>query len=196
LVCGIDEAGRGALLGPIVAGAVILPANKIFKDFNDSKRLKSKEREDLYSLICKKAVCWGTGIVDVKIINRYGIQSATYLAYHMAIKSLKVAPDHLLIDHYRLPGIDISQTPITKGDSISQSIAAASIVAKVTRDALMARLAKDLKGYGLDRNFGYGTQRHIEAIVRSGPTNHHRQKFIPVDKILQREFNFCKKSKK
>jgi ribonuclease HII len=173
-VCGIDEAGRGALAGPLVAAAVVLKSKKQTK-FQDSKLLSAEQRLSLFKIITSTC-SWGVGIIEVDAINKYGIQSATYLAYHEAVKNLPSSPDFLLIDHYRLPGTTISQKSITFGDRLSQSIAAASIVAKVSRDKIMAELSKQkvYSKYRFDKHKGYGTRLHLENLAKHGPSSIHR----------------------
>ena len=178
IICGIDEAGRGAWAGPLVAGAVILrPTQKPI--FQDSKKLNKKNREKLYEIVIQKSFGWSAGVVEVEEINHFGIQSANYLAFQRAIEGLKLIPDCLLVDHYRLPGYRNHQISLTRGDQISQTIAAASIIAKVTRDRLMKNLAREtnLEIFKFDRNFGYGTKKHCEAIRENGLCPHHRIKF-------------------
>ena len=180
MVCGLDEAGRGALAGPLVAAAVILP-KKAIENLNDSKLLTAKERSSLHEIIIKSAY-WGVGIAEVEEINFHGIQTATYLAFQRSLDKLKVKPDFLLIDHYRLPAAPAAQKSVTFGDRLSQTIAAASIIAKVTRDQIMCKLArtKEGRGYFLNQHFGYGTAHHLETIERLGPSIHHRRQFIPL----------------
>lgn len=189
-ICGIDEAGRGALAGPLVAAAVILP-RKTIRGINDSKKLNSKQRNRVFEKITQKAVCWGVGITEIDEINLYGIQTATYLAYHRAINSLKTRPNFLMIDHYRLPGTPLPQVSLTHGDQRSLSIAAASIVAKVTRDRLMEKVARgrEFKKYGFAKNFGYGTKFHQVKIREAGVSRIHRIKFASVDNQTQTTFN-------
>jgi ribonuclease HII len=178
-ICGIDEAGRGALAGPLVVGAVILPRKKI-RGINDSKKLNRKQRNQIFEKITKEAVCWGVGIAETDEINLYGIQTATYLACHRAINSLKNKPDFLIIDHYRLPATTLPQISLTYGDRRSLSVAAASIIAKVTRDRIMEKIAKrrEFKKYGFDKNFGYGTKFHQIKIQKTGISRIHRIKFV------------------
>jgi ribonuclease HII len=186
VVCGIDEAGRGAWAGPLVAGCVILkPGEK--QKFRDSKQLKSRERDVLAAYIKSHALGWSVGITDIDEINSSNIQSATYLAYHRAIKNLTVKPDFLLIDHYRLPGTPVAQLSLTFGDRIAQCISAASIIAKTTRDEIMKNLARDkeLSVYGLGHNFGYGTRFHRFALESHGPSAHHRLKYKSIINLEQ-----------
>ncbi len=177
LICGIDEAGRGAIAGPLVCGAVILDPKKVHK-YNDSKLLSSKRREELHERLKQDSICFAIGIASVEEINQLGIQTATFLSYERAINTLNPKPDFLLIDYYRLPRTLLPQKSITKGDRISQSIAAASILAKVTRDNLLTELSKDYINYNLDKHKGYGTLQHFNLIAKFGVSPIHRVKFI------------------
>lgn len=177
-ICGIDEVGRGPLAGPVVAGAVILPKDCDILYLNDSKKLSEKMRETLYDEIMEKAVATGIGIVSPARIDEINILQATYEAMRMAIANLKVKPDLLLNDAVTIPEVDVKQVPIVKGDAKSVSIAAASIIAKVTRDRLMVQYEEILPGYGFASNKGYGSAAHIQAIKEIGVTPIHRQSFI------------------
>ena len=177
-ICGIDEVGRGPLAGPVVAGAVILPKNCDILYLNDSKKLSEKVREALYDEIMEKAVATGIGLVSPARIDEINILQATYEAMRMAISNLKVAPDLLLNDAVTIPEVTVRQVPIIKGDAKSASIAAASIIAKVTRDRLMVEYDSVLPGYGFASNKGYGSAAHIEALRKMGPTPIHRRSFI------------------
>ena len=177
-ICGIDEVGRGPLAGPVVAGAVILPKENPILYLNDSKKLSEKKREALYSEIMEHAVAVGIGMVSPARIDEINILQATYEAMRMAIEQLSVRPDILLNDAVTIPQVDIKQVPIIKGDAKSVSIAAASIVAKVTRDRLMVEYDKVFPGYGFASNKGYGTKVHIAALKELGPTPIHRKSFI------------------
>lgn len=177
-ICGIDEVGRGPLAGPVVAGAVILPKDCDILYLNDSKQLSEKMRETLYDEIMEKAVATGIGIVSPARIDEINILQATYEAMRMAIGELCVCPDLLLNDAVTIPEVAIRQVPIIKGDAKSISIAAASIIAKVTRDRLMVQYEEVLPGYGFASNKGYGSAMHIQAIKELGPTPIHRQSFI------------------
>lgn len=177
-ICGIDEVGRGPLAGPVVAGAVILPKDCDILYLNDSKKLSEKMREALYDEIMEKAVATGIGIVGPGRIDEINILQATYEAMRMAIENLKVRPDLLLNDAVTIPGVNMKQVPIIKGDAKSISIAAASIIAKVTRDRLMVQYEEVLPGYGFASNKGYGSSAHIQAIREMGATPIHRQSFI------------------
>lgn len=177
-ICGIDEVGRGPLAGPVVAGAVILPKNEPILYLNDSKKLSEKKREMLYDEIMEKAVATGIGMVSPARIDEINILQATYEAMRLAVQNLKVKPDLLLNDAVTIPGLDIDQVPIIKGDAKSVSIAAASIIAKVTRDRLMAEYEAVMPGYDFASNKGYGTKAHIEGLKKSGPCPIHRRTFI------------------
>ncbi len=178
-ICGIDEVGRGPLAGPTVAGAVILPKDCIIYYINDSKKLSEKRREELYDEIMDKAVAVSTGIVDVDSINETdNISISVHEAMRQAIDKLEVKPDLLLVDAVKIPDVTIKQVPIVKGDAKSISIAAASIIAKVTRDRMMVELDEKYPGYGFKDNKGYGTKEHISALKTLGKTPIHRDKFI------------------
>ena len=176
-ICGI-EVGRGPLAGPVVAGAVILPKDDIILYLNDSKKLSEKKREMLYDEIMNRAVATGIGMASPARIDEINILQATYEAMRMAIDNLKVRPDILLNDAVTIPQVDILQVPIIKGDAKSISIAAASIIAKVTRDRLMVEYDKVLPGYDFASNKGYGTKAHIAGLKELGPTPIHRRSFI------------------
>ena len=177
-ICGIDEVGRGPLAGPVVAGAVILPKDKKILYLNDSKKLTASKREELYDVIMENAVAVGLGEASCQRIDEINILNATYEAMREAISKLKVTPDILLNDAVTIPGVNIKQVPIIKGDAKSSSIAAASIVAKVTRDRMMVELDKEYPGYNFAGNKGYGSAEHIEALKKLGPTIIHRKTFI------------------
>lgn len=177
-VCGIDEVGRGPLAGPVVACACILPKNCNILYINDSKKLSKKKREELYDIIMKEAVAVGIGYNSPERIDEINILQATFEAMREAISKLSVTPDILLNDAVTIPGVDIKQVPIIKGDAKSISIGAASIVAKVTRDRLMEDYDKLFPEYGFASNMGYGTAVHIKALKELGPCPIHRQSFI------------------
>lgn len=177
-ICGIDEAGRGPLAGPVVAGAVILPPDCEILYLNDSKKLSAAKREELYDEIMDKAIAAAVGMASPERIDEINILQATYEAMRQAISRLGVSPDLLLNDAVTIPGIDIVQVPIIKGDAKSVSIAAASILAKVTRDRLMTEYDAQYPEYGFARHKGYGSQDHIEVLRRLGPTPIHRRSFI------------------
>lgn len=177
-ICGIDEAGRGPLAGPVVAGAVILPRDERILYLNDSKQLSAAKRDELYDVIYEKAVAVSVGIVDHKRIDEINILQATYEAMRQAIMKLAQKPDILLNDAVTIPEVPIRQIPIIKGDAKSCSIAAASIVAKVTRDRIMKEMDAKYPGYGFAENKGYGSAGHIKAIKELGPCPIHRKSFI------------------
>lgn len=177
-ICGIDEAGRGPLAGPVVAGAVILPKDDDILYLNDSKQLSATKRDELFDEIKAKAVSYGVGIVSWERIDEINILNATYEAMQMAISQLANKPDILLNDAVTIPNVDIKQVPIIKGDAKSASIAAASIIAKVTRDRIMEEYDKEYPEYGFAKHKGYGSKEHIEAIKKYGPCKIHRKTFI------------------
>lgn len=178
-ICGIDEVGRGPLAGPVVAGAVILPEGCKIPRLNDSKKLSEKVREELYDIIMEQAIAAETGLVGPARIDQINILQATYEAMREAIGKLSVKPQVLLNDAVTIPGIaDIRQIPIIKGDAKSLSIAAASVIAKVTRDRMMRQYDEVMPEYGFAGNKGYGSAEHIEAIKRLGPSPIHRRSFI------------------
>lgn len=179
-VAGVDEVGCGPLAGPVVAAAVILPAGFSIADINDSKQLDAPTRERLAPEIHGRAVAWALGSCTVEEIDRLNIYRAALEAMRRAVTGLAVAPEHLLVDARRVPGVVMSQTSIIDGDALSQSIAAASIVAKVHRDALMRDLAREHPGYGFDNHKGYATAEHLAALERLGPCAIHRRSFAPV----------------
>jgi ribonuclease HII len=178
IICGVDEAGRGPLAGPVVAGAVILPKDCEILYLNDSKKLTEKKREELYDEIMEKAVAAEVGIVSPQRIDEINILQATYEAMRMAVSKLKPQPELLLNDAVTIPELLIQQVPIIKGDAKSVSIAAASILAKVTRDRLMKVYDLTYPEYGFASNKGYGSAAHIEALQTYGPTPIHRRSFI------------------
>ena len=177
-LCGIDEVGRGPLAGPVVACAVILPKDCDILWLNDSKKLTAKKREELYDVILEGAVSVGIGMASPERIDEINILQATYEAMREAIKGLGVEPGLLLNDAVTIPGVEIPQIPIVKGDAKSVSIAAASILAKVTRDHMMMEYDEIYPGYGFGKHKGYGTKAHIEALKTLGPCPIHRRSFI------------------
>lgn len=177
-ICGIDEVGRGPLAGPVVAGAVILPKDNPILYLNDSKKLSEKKREALYDEIMEHAVATGIGIVAPARIDEINILQATYEAMRMAIENLKIRPELLLNDAVTIPEVTIPQVPIIKGDAKSVSIAAASIIAKVTRDRMMVEYDQIIPGYDFASNKGYGTKAHIAGLKEHGPSPIHRRTFI------------------
>lgn len=177
-ICGIDEAGRGPLAGPVVAGAVILPMDCRIMYLNDSKQLSEKKREALYDEIMEKALAVGVGIVGPVRIDEINILQATYEAMREAVSKLQIVPQILLNDAVTIPQITLPQVPIIKGDAKSLSIAAASVIAKVTRDRLMREYDKVMPEYGFAANKGYGAATHIEALKKYGASPIHRASFI------------------
>lgn len=177
-ICGIDEVGRGPLAGPVVACAVILPKDETILYLNDSKQLSAAKREELYKVIMEKAVGVGIGVVSPETIDEINILQATYEAMRIAISKLPVKPDLLLNDAVTIPGVDIKQVGIVKGDARSVSIAAASIVAKVTRDQMMVEYDKVYPEYHFASNKGYGSKVHTDALKEIGPCPIHRRTFI------------------
>ena len=176
-VCGVDEAGRGPLCGPVVAAAVILPKDECIEGVNDSKKLSEKKREKLYDDIISKSIAYGIGISDVDVIEEVNILNATKLAMKNAISNLKIKPDYVLIDGNQMIDIDIKGETVVSGDAKSESIAAASILAKVTRDRMLIEYDKMYPEYGFAKHKGYGTKAHIEAIGKYGLTPIHRPSF-------------------
>ena len=176
--CGVDEAGRGPLAGPVVAGAVILPKDLKILYLNDSKKLTEKRREELYLEIQEKAFSWNVGIVGPDVIDQINILQATYEAMRQAVGGLSVKPDVLLNDAVVIPGLSMHQEKIIHGDAKSLSIAAASVMAKVTRDHMMMEYDKLFPEYGFGKNKGYGTAVHIQALREYGPCPIHRRTFI------------------
>lgn len=179
-LCGIDEAGVGPLAGPVVAAAVVLPRDCSLPGVNDSKLIAPKRRAVLYGRILGKCLAWGIGIVSPRRIDEINIRNAGFEAMKKAYARLGLVPDYTIVDGWRIPGFDIPQEGIIKGDRKSLSIAAASIIAKVTRDAIMGRMHERYPGYGFDRNKGYPTPEHFAALDRLGVTPIHRRSFEPV----------------
>ncbi len=177
-IAGIDEVGRGPLAGPVVAGVVILPKDCNILYINDSKKLSEKKREELYDIITKEALAFATAVVSPLRIDEVNILNATYEAMREAIGKLKIKPDILLNDAVNIPGVDIKQVPIIKGDAKSISIGAASIIAKVTRDRMMVEYDKLYPEYDFASNKGYGSAKHIEALKKYGKCPIHRDSFI------------------
>ena len=186
VLAGVDEVGRGPLAGPVVAAAVILPQGLCVPGADDSKRLTAARRDALVDQICSSCVAYGVGAASAREIDAINIRRATALAMQRAISRLPVRPDHLLVDGLPVPelGMD-AHTGIVQGDHLVHSISCASIIAKVVRDRLMARLARRYPRYGWERNKGYGTAEHLAALARFGPTPHHRRSFAPVQLTLQ-----------
>ena len=178
VLCGVDEAGRGPLAGPVCAAAVILPANIEIPGLNDSKKLTDKRRRELFPIIKEQAIAYGIGLASHEEIDRINILQATYLAMERAIAQLSVKPDLALIDGNRAKDFGIPVRTVIKGDSLSASIAAASILAKVTRDDLMLEAAQDYPQYQFEVHKGYGTKAHYAALSEHGPSPIHRMTFL------------------
>ena len=183
-VCGVDEAGRGPLAGPVCAAAVILPAGLVIEGVNDSKKLSEKKREELFPVICEKALAYGIGWADEREIDEINILQATYRAMKRAVESLPLTADYALIDGNRMPPLAIPGMTIIKGDALSMSIAAASILAKVSRDRVMVQFSREYPQYGFEQHKGYGTAAHVQALREYGPCPLHRQSFLL--KILEK----------
>ena len=177
-VCGVDEAGRGPLAGPVFAAAVILPENCVIEGLNDSKKLSEKKREALFDVIKEKAISWSVAKVDEKVIDEINILQATYLAMKNAVEGLDVPADYALIDGNRMPPIEINGETVVKGDAKSMSIAAASILAKVSRDRFMLELDKEYPQYQFAKHKGYGTKLHYECLTEHGVSPCHRMSFL------------------
>ncbi len=185
-IAGVDEAGRGPLAGPVVAAAVILPLEEKLPQLCDSKRLSPRRREGLYEEICRCAVAWAVGVCGPTVIDRINVLQATLLAMEEAVRQLSPRPQLLLVDgRQRIPGLGIRQELVCGGDGRSASIAAASVIAKVTRDRIMAELDKLFPRYGFARHKGYATRRHLRALRRYGPCAVHRLSFAPVRRCLR-----------
>ncbi|MBQ6285826.1 MAG: ribonuclease HII [Bacilli bacterium] len=184
LIAGVDEVGRGPLVGPVVCAAVILPKDFFDERINDSKKLTEKKRELLYDVIYENAISVGIGMCTNEEIDEINILEATKKAMKEAINNLSVKPEHVLIDAVKLD-IDIPSTSIIKGDAKSESIAAASIIAKVTRDRMLIELDKLHPEYDFKHNKGYGTKKHIEAIYKYGVLKEHRKTFAPISEIIK-----------
>ncbi len=179
-IAGVDEVGVGPLAGPVVAAAVVFPATARIRGVDDSKTVRRAAREQLVEAIYAQASAVGIGVVSVEDIDRLNIYHAALEAMRLAILALSVEPEYLLVDARRVPGIDVPQLPLVKGDARSFSIAAASIVAKVARDRMMVELDASYPHYGFAANMGYGTKAHLDAIERCGPCPVHRRSFAPV----------------
>lgn len=183
LIAGVDEVGRGPLVGPVVAAAVILPFNYHLEGLNDSKKLSEKKRNELYPIIIRDAISYGIGVIDSKKIDEVNIYEASRLAMYEAIKNLKVKPEHILVDAMPLY-LDIPSTSIIHGDALAASIAAASIIAKVTRDNMMYELDKQYPNYGFAKHKGYPTKSHLEALKKYGPLENYRFTYGPLKEYI------------
>jgi ribonuclease HII len=186
IIAGIDEAGRGPLAGPVVAAAAILPPKFKHKTLNDSKQLSERQREEIYAeLTDNPEFLWAVGISEVDVIDHYNILRATWRAMQLALDGLYIHPDHVLVDGLRVPLIGVVQTAIVKGDAKSFSIAAASVVAKVTRDRMMLKLHEQFPQYNFAQHKGYGTPEHMAALGQYGPSPVHRRSFAPVRNAVE-----------
>ena len=177
-ICGVDEAGRGPLAGPVCAAAVILPANLDIPGLNDSKKLSDKRRRELYPVIMEQAIAYGIGLADHQEIDEINILQATFLAMERAMQNLSVKPELALIDGNREKDFGVPVKTVGHGDSLSASIAAASVLAKVTRDDIMLQMAEEYPGYGFEIHKGYGTKAHYQALAEKGPCPIHRMTFL------------------
>lgn len=186
-IAGVDEAGRGPLAGPVVAAAVILPLGLQIYGLNDSKKIPSRKREEMAEAIKDYAVAWSIGQASVEEIEQLNIYHASLLAMSRAVQGLSILPDHILVDAFEIPQLNISQTAITGGDCISASIAAASIIAKTYRDQLMREYHLQYPQYGFDKHKGYPTAEHIRALKKCGPASIHRRNYGPVANLLQKK---------
>ena len=186
LIAGVDEVGRGPLCGPVVAAACILPENYYIEGLNDSKKLSEKKRDKLFDILINECVAYGIGIVEPKRIDEINILEASKEAMKIAISNLSVKPEHVLIDAVKLD-LDVPSTPIIKGDAKSASIAAASVIAKVTRDKMMYDLDKEYPEYGFASHKGYPTKKHIEAVKEHGVLDFYRFTFSPISEIIKEE---------
>ncbi len=178
IICGVDEAGRGPLAGPVYAAAVILPEGHVIEGVNDSKKISEKKRDMLYDKIVDECVCWSVGVASVSEIDEINILQATFLAMRRAVDGLKIKPDIALIDGNARPGLDIDEMTVVKGDAKSASIAAASILAKVSRDRYMLEMAKQYPQYQFEKHKGYGTKLHYEMLREYGISPIHRKTFL------------------
>ena len=177
-IAGVDEAGRGPLAGPVYAAAVILPEGILIEGINDSKKLSEKKREELFDVICEKASAYCIAEVSHTRIDEINILNATFEAMNKAVNGLNIRPDYVLIDGNRIKGMEIPHETVVKGDAKSISIAAASILAKVSRDRVMYEMAKQYPLYGFDKHKGYGTKAHCDAILKYGACEIHRRSFL------------------
>lgn len=184
VVCGIDEAGRGPLAGPVYAAAVILPKGHIVEDVNDSKKISEKKRDLLFDKIIDECVCYSIGTASEQEIDEINILQATFLAMRRAVAGLEIKPDIALVDGNKKPGLDIAEQTIVKGDSKSANIAAASIIAKVSRDRYMLEMAEKYPEYQFEKHKGYGTKLHYEMLEKYGISPIHRKTFLK--KLLQK----------
>jgi len=183
-IAGVDEAGRGPLAGPVAAAAVILPRPFVCPLLNDSKKLTKKRREFLYEEITRNpGVVWAVEMLDAPVVDEINVLCATHRAMELALRTLSVEPDVALIDGLPVKGVTIPHEAVVKGDGLSLSIAAASVIAKVTRDRYMEKVDEEFPEYGFIRHQGYGTREHLEALRKYGPCRHHRRSFQPVSQL-------------
>lgn len=185
LIAGMDEVGRGPLIGPVVTACVILPKDFVLEGLTDSKKLSEKKREEFYDYIMEHAINVGIGMMDEKVIDEVNIYEATKLAMYQAVEKSKVKPEHVLIDAMKLDKLEMPSTSIIKGDAKSISIAAASVIAKVTRDRMMIELDKKYPMYGFKSHKGYPTKKHIEAIKEYGLIDGYRKTFKPISEMVK-----------
>ena len=185
LIAGMDEVGRGPLIGPVVTACVILPKDFVLDGLTDSKKLSEKKREEFYDYIMEQAISVGIGMMDEKVIDEVNIYEATKLAMYQAVEKSKVKPEHVLIDAMKLDKLEMPSTSIIKGDAKSISIAAASVIAKVTRDRMMIELDKKYPMYGFKSHKGYPTKKHIEAIKEYGLIDGYRKTFKPISEMVK-----------
>lgn len=185
LIAGMDEVGRGPLIGPVVTACVILPKDFVLDGLTDSKKLSEKKREEFYDYIMEHAISVGIGMMDEKVIDEVNIYEATKLAMYQAVEKSKVKPEHVLIDAMKLGKLEMPSTSIIKGDAKSISIAAASVIAKVTRDRMMIELDKKYPMYGFKSHKGYPTKKHIEAIKEYGLIDGYRKTFKPISEMVK-----------
>ena len=186
-IAGVDEVGRGPLIGPVVTACAILPENFVLEGLNDSKKLSAKKREYFFEIIKKEAISIGIGIKDNIVIDEVNIYQATKLAMYEAVENCNIKPEHILIDAMKLEKLTIPSTSIIKGDSKSISIAAASVIAKVTRDKMMDELDSQYPMYGFKSHKGYPTKKHIEALEKYGILKEHRRSFKPVSEYINND---------
>ena len=196
LIAGVDEVGRGPLVGPVVTAAVILPKGYFLEGINDSKKLTEKQRDKYYDIIMRDALAVSIGMKDNKVIDEVNIYEATKLAMYDAINGLKIKPEHVLIDAMKLEKLDIPSTSIIKGDAKSEAIAAASIIAKVTRDRMMIELSKKFPEYGFEKHKGYPTKSHIENVKKYGLLDNYRFTFRPISDLIKQGGKFEREIRK
>jgi ribonuclease HII len=189
IICGVDEAGRGPLAGPVVVCACIMPAFLRIPGINDSKQLSSKKREELYKIIVKEALAYNVVFVTVEDVDKLNIYQATKKGMLEAINGLKIKPNHALIDAMKLDELELPHTSIIHGDALSASIAAASIIAKVTRDHYMDKMDIKYPNYGFKKHKGYGTKEHLAALEKFGPCEIHRKTYAPVSKFYSKQLS-------